>query len=88
VNAFIIGAGFTKAVFPSAPLNRDLLDALARKSTNSAAPVLRDRYRTDDIEIALTRLDSDIAVSHDRRGSLADSGHSPRWTEHEAGGRS
>lgn len=63
VNVFIIGAGFTKAVFPDAPLNRDLIDALAGKSTDSVAVVLRDKYKTDDIEIALTRLDSDIAAS-------------------------
>lgn len=74
MNAFIIGAGFTKAVFPAAPLNGDLLDALARKSTDSAASVLRSRYRTDDIEIALTRLDSDIAVSQSEGGSLAEDG--------------
>jgi hypothetical protein len=62
VNAFIIGAGFTKAVIPTSPLNSDLLDTLAkRKPSDSAAPVLRDRYKTDDIEIALTRLDCDIA---------------------------
>ena len=53
VNTFIIGAGFTKAVFPKAPLNCNLLDALAGKSTDSAATVLRDLYKTDDIEIAL-----------------------------------
>jgi hypothetical protein len=78
VNTFIIGAGFTKAVFPDAPLNRDLLDALAGKSTDSAAAVLRDTYKTDDIEIALTRLDSDIAVFQGERGSLAEDGHKLR----------
>lgn len=78
MNTFIIGAGFTKAVFPNAPLNRDLLDALAGKFTDSAAAVLRDTYKTDDIEIALTRLDSDIAVSQGERGSLADDGHKLR----------
>ena len=78
MNTFIIGAGFTKAVFPDAPLNRDLLDALAGNSTDSAAAVLRDTYKTDDIEIALTRLDSDIAVSQGERGSLADDGHKLR----------
>ena len=75
MNIFIIGAGFTKAVFPYAPLNRDLLDVLAEKSADSAAAVLRDRYKTDDIEIALTRLDSDIAVSQGEHGSLAEDGH-------------
>lgn len=78
MNTFIIGAGFTKAVFPTAPLNRDLLNALARNSTDSAATVLRDRYRTDDIEIALTRLDSDIDISQGKRGSLTEDGYKLR----------
>lgn len=78
MNAFIIGAGCTKAVFPGAPLNRDLLDALARNSTDSAAAVLRDRYKTDDIEIALTRLDSDIAVFQGERGLFAEDDHGLR----------
>lgn len=63
MNVFIVGAGFTKAIFPNAPLNRDLLGALAMKSPASASPVLRDRYKTEDIEIALTRLDIDVASS-------------------------
>lgn len=63
MNIFIIGAGFTKAVFPDAPLNSDLLKKLAEKSTNSAASALLDRYKINDIEIALTRLDSDITLS-------------------------
>jgi hypothetical protein len=58
---FIIGAGFTKAVFPNAPINRDLLAALAVASPNSATVALRQRYDTQDIEIALTRLDVEIA---------------------------
>lgn len=74
MNAFIIGAGFTKAVFPGAPLNRDLLDVLAGKVTDSAATVLRKRYKTNDIEIALTRLDSDIAASQGDGGLLAEDG--------------
>lgn len=63
MNVFIVGAGLTKAIFPNAPLNRDLLGALARKSLASASPALSDRYKTDDIEIALTKLDMDIALS-------------------------
>lgn len=78
MNTFIIGAGFTKAVFPEAPLNRDLLGALAEKSTDSAAAILWDTYKTDDIEIALTRLDADIAVSQGERGSLAEDGYKLR----------
>jgi hypothetical protein len=66
MNVFIVGAGFTKAIFPDAPLNRNLLEALARKSPASASPALRDRYKTEDIEIALTRLDVDLASSRDQ----------------------
>ena len=63
MNVFIVGAGFTKATSPNAPLNRDLLEALADKSSASASPTLRKRYETGDIEIALTRLGLDIALS-------------------------
>ncbi len=61
MNVFIIGAGFTKAVFPEAPLNSELLDALAGETSNSVAPKLKKQYKTGDIEIALTKLDVDIA---------------------------
>ncbi|MCP4544933.1 MAG: hypothetical protein GY835_00550 [bacterium] len=57
---FILGAGFTKAVFPDAPLNRDLLQTLASLSDASAAYRLIERYETGDIEVALTHLDMDI----------------------------
>lgn len=63
MNVFIIGAGFTKAIFPKAPLNGGLLETLASHSPDSAAPILCERYKTKDIEIALTRLDADIALS-------------------------
>ncbi len=59
---FIFGAGFTKAVFPNAPLNRDLLKALISKFTDSASNDLYKHYGIDDIEIALTRLDVDVAM--------------------------
>lgn len=76
MNAFIVGAGFTKAVFPAAPLNGDLLDVLAGKFVDSAAAVLREKYETDDIEIALTRLDSDIAASQGEGGLLGEDARS------------
>jgi hypothetical protein len=66
VNIFIVGAGFTKALFPDAPLNRDLLRILANKFPAAASAVLRDQYNTDDIEIALTRLDVDLALSQEQ----------------------
>lgn len=66
MNVFIVGAGFTKAVFPDAPLNGNLLQVLANKSPTSASQILRDRYMSEDIEIALTKLDVDIASSRDQ----------------------
>lgn len=63
MKVFIIGAGFTKALFPEAPLNRDLLGVLGREATDSASYELIRRYHTDDIEIALTNLDADMASS-------------------------
>jgi hypothetical protein len=68
MNVFIIGAGFTKAIFENAPLNRDLLEALAIKFPDSVSPVLCNRYKTQDIEIALTRLDLEISLSQDESG--------------------
>lgn len=61
MNLFIIGSGFTKAVFPNAPVNSELMDHLASAGQAPAASRLRDQYNTKDIEIALTRLDMDIA---------------------------
>ncbi len=60
MNLFIIGAGFTKAVFPEAPLNPDLLAVLDGRP---ACRELRERYKTSEIEIALTKLDVDILSS-------------------------
>ena len=78
MNVFIIGAGFTKAVFANAPLNRELLTALARKFRASAAAALCDRYGTEDVEIALTRLDVDLAVLQGRRDGQASELHQLR----------
>jgi hypothetical protein len=58
MKVFIIGAGFTKALFPQAPLNRDLLTSLSKGATDSASYKLIQQYHTDDIEIALTKLDA------------------------------
>lgn len=78
MNLFIIGAGFSKAIFPGAPLNGDLLSVLARKSADSAASILCRRYKTRDIEIALTRLDSDIIASKAKGKLLAPEGQDLR----------
>jgi hypothetical protein len=75
VNVFIIGGGFTKAALPTSALNCELLDELARRRPDdSAAAALHDRYAMHDIEIALTRLDCDIALSPSAPGpSIEDS---------------
>lgn len=62
MNLFIVGAGFTKAVFPGAPLNRELLAALERRFPDSSVKQLCNRYGTEDIEIALTKLDVDLSA--------------------------
>lgn len=63
MNLFIIGSGFTKAIFPEAPLNNELLAALSSENSDCASQVLLKKYKTNDIEIALTKLDADIATS-------------------------
>lgn len=63
MNLFIIGAGFTKAIFPDAPLNSELIHVLAANSPQSPSTRLSDLYKTDNIENALTKLDVDIASS-------------------------
>ena len=62
MKVFIIGAGFTKAIFEHAPLNAQLLPTLAKRPNASASCKLIQRYDITDIEIALTRVDADIAL--------------------------
>lgn len=62
-NTYIVGAGFTKSVFQDAPLNDDLM-TLLDDSPGCVSRVLMDRYKTKDIEIALTRLHLDLVSSH------------------------
>lgn len=59
-NLFLLGAGFTKAVFPNAPLNKDLLPVLCKGTPRTTLKKYYREYKTDDIEILLTRLDLDI----------------------------
>lgn len=59
MNFFIIGSGFTKSIFPEAPLNNELLRAIANGKLDCASQYLMEKYQTDDIEIALTKLDAD-----------------------------
>ena len=57
-NIYLLGAGFTKAACPKAPLNKDLLGAII---TNGGEKLLeyRERYKSDDIERLLTQIDLD-----------------------------
>jgi len=64
MNFFIIGSGFTKSIFPEAPLNNELLRAIANGKLDCASQYLTEKYQTNDIEIALTKLDADIATSY------------------------
>jgi len=59
-NLLLIGAGFTKAVFPDAPLNEDLLRVLCKGASCNVLKKYRRKYKTDDIEILLTHLDLEI----------------------------
>lgn len=59
-NMFLIGAGFTKAVFPDAPLNKDLLGVLCQGAPSTTLKKYYREHKTKDIEILLTRLDLDI----------------------------
>ena len=61
MNLFIIGAGFTRAVFDGAPLNRGLLAEVASVRENSACQELLDRFGSSEIEVALTKFDAAIA---------------------------
>ena len=55
-NIYLLGAGFTKAAYPKAPLNNDLLEAII---TNGGKKLLeyQERYKSDDIERLLTQID-------------------------------
>src|SRR5262245_1978554 len=60
-NLFIVGAGFTKAVFPTAPLNDDFLSqVIGLKSANSPLENVYSKYRLSNIELLLTQLDLDL----------------------------
>ena len=63
---FLLGAGFTKAVYPNAPLNIELLRAIT-DSGGTTISKYKERYHTDDIEILLTRLDLDAINSSEIR---------------------
>ena len=60
-NLFILGAGFTKAIFPNAPLNDELLFNLIGKKPNTS-PLGRvwSEYSSSNIEVLLTKFDLDL----------------------------
>jgi hypothetical protein len=66
-NLFIIGAGFTKAVFPSAPLNDDLLaQVVGPKPDDSALGQVWSEYGLSNVETLLTRFDLDLLTGRSR----------------------
>lgn len=62
-NLFLLGAGFTRAIFPNAPLNKDLLPVLCTGTPRITLTKYHRIYKTDDIEILLTQLDMRIPLS-------------------------
>ncbi|MHC4575559.1 MAG: SIR2 family protein [Planctomycetota bacterium] len=59
-NLFLVGAGLTKAVFPNAPLNKDLLPVLCKGTGCTTLKGYYRKQKADDIEILLTHLDLEI----------------------------
>lgn len=54
---FLIGSGFTKAIFPQAPLNANLLKAMIEDGSGPILEKYQKKYGISDIEELLTRLD-------------------------------
>ena len=68
-NLFVIGAGFTKAVFPSAPLNDDLLSqVVGPQPDDSPLGQVWSEYELSNIETLLTRFDLDLLTGKSRFG--------------------
>ena len=67
-NLFVIGAGFTKAVFPSAPLNDDLLSQVGPQPDDSPLGQVWSEYELSNIETLLTRFDLDLLTGKSRFG--------------------
>jgi hypothetical protein len=67
-NLFVIGAGFTKAVFPAAPLNNELLSQVVGSKNNSTLGRVWAEYGSPniDIEMLLTRFDIDLMTNNSR----------------------
>lgn len=56
-NLFLLGTGFTKAVFDDAPLNDELLEKLISRYPQSPLVEYQCRYHAKNIEVILTQLD-------------------------------
>lgn len=67
MTVYLVGAGFSKAVRPSSPLNNQLVAELRAKPGSALAELPPD-IANDDIEIALTRLD--LAIAQGAGGGL------------------
>jgi hypothetical protein len=67
-NLFVIGAGFTKAVFRAAPLNNELLSQVVGSKNNSTLGRVWAEYGCPniDIEMLLTRFDIDLMTNNSR----------------------
>ncbi len=59
-NLFLLGAGFTKAVYLDAPLNKDILQVLFRDSPHTVLKRYYRQHKIYDIEVLLTYLDLEI----------------------------
>jgi hypothetical protein len=58
-NIYLLGAGFTKAIYSKIPLNRDLLGAIISGGAEKFS-VYHKKYMTEDIERLLTQIDLDV----------------------------
>ncbi|MCK4533250.1 SIR2 family protein [bacterium] len=67
-NLFLLGAGFTKAVFDDAPLNKDLLEKLLKN--NPKSKLKKYQTKDEDIEILLTHIDLKIASEENSNNKL------------------
>lgn len=65
-NVYLLGAGFTKAIYPKIPLNNDLLSSIIGGGARKLSEY-HMKYMTEDIERLLTQLDLDGFADEDCR---------------------
>lgn len=73
MKTFIVGAGFTRSIFPDSPLNSDIIEKLSQIAPEGPCATLARKYNSTDIEIALTKLDVDLtdgSINADLRENL------------------